>query len=93
MTKAEIAKEISRQTGLDKAAVVTVIENFMTIVKDTVAAGENVYLRGFGAFEVIERAEKVARNISKNTAIVLPAHKIPKFKPYPEFKEAVSKLD
>jgi len=69
MIKAEIASEIAKTTGIDKAAVVTVIEQFMTVVKDSLAHGENVYLRGFGSFIVKRRAEKTARNISKNTTI------------------------
>ena len=67
--------------SIDKAAVVTVIEQFMTVVKDSLAHGENVYLRGFGSFIVKTRAEKTARNISKNTTLVIPAHNIPAFKP------------
>lgn len=91
MTKADIVKEISRKTGLEKEAVLTVVENLMTVIKDSMANGENVYLRGFGSFVVKERAEKVARNITKNTSIVIPAHKKPTFKPCPEFKEQVAK--
>ena len=85
MTKAEIATEIAKTTGIDKAAVVTVIEQLMTTVKDSLAHGENVYLRGFGSFIIKRRAEKTARNISKNTTIVIPAHNIPAFKPCPAF--------
>lgn len=91
MTKAEIATEIAKTTGIEKGAVLAVIEQFMTEVKNSLANGENVYLRGFGSFIVKERAEKVARNISKNTSVVIPAHNIPAFKPAPVFKEAVSK--
>lgn len=91
MTKAEIAQEISKTTGLDKSSVVEVIEQFMKVVKDSLANDENVYLRGFGSFTVKTRAEKVARNISKNTSIVIPAHKIPHFKPADVFKEEVAK--
>ena len=91
MTKAEIASEIAKTTGIDKAAVVTVIEQFMTVVKDSLAHGENVYLRGFGSFVVKQRAEKTARNISKNTTLVIPAHNIPSFKPANCFKEEVAK--
>lgn len=47
MTKAEIASEIAKITGIDKAAVVTVIEQFMTDVKDSLAHGENVYLNSY----------------------------------------------
>lgn len=91
MTKAEIANEIAKSTGLDKAAVVTVIEEFMNVVKDSLANKENVYLRGFGSFIIKRRAEKTARNITKNTTLMVPAHDIPAFRPAPVFKEAVDK--
>ena len=91
MTKAEIANEIAKSTGIEKAAVINVIEQFMTVVKDSMAGGENVYLRGFGSFIVKERAEKTARNISKNTTILIPAHKIPAIKPAKVFLEEVAK--
>ncbi|QCD37050.1 HU family DNA-binding protein [Muribaculum gordoncarteri] len=84
--------QIAKTTGIDKAAVVTVIEQFMTVVKDSLAHGENVYLRGFGSFVVKQRAEKTARNISKNTTLVIPAHNIPAFKPANVFKNEVSGL-
>ena len=91
MTKAEIVTEIARATGIEKDAVLTVVEQFMVVVKDSLAQGENVYLRGFGTFLVKERAEKTARNISKNTTVIVPAHNIPAFKPCAEFKEEVAK--
>ena len=62
---------------------------FMEVVKDSLAHGENVYLRGFGSFIVKTRSEKTARNISKNTTIIIPAHKIPAFKPAKVFMEDV----
>ena len=63
----------------------------MEEVKKSLVAKENVYLRGFGSFIVKERAAKVARNISKNTTINIPAHSIPAFKPAKTFIEKVSK--
>lgn len=42
--------------------------------------GEEVYLRGFGSFIIKHRAEKTARNISRNTTVIVPAHNIPAFK-------------
>ena len=41
MTKAEIATEIAKTTGIDKAAVLSVVEQFMAVVKDSLAHGEN----------------------------------------------------
>ena len=92
MTKAEIVSEISNKTGLEKQAVITIVETFMTSVKGALAKNENVYLRGFGSFIVKERAEKTARNISKKTTIKIPAHKIPAFKPCKTFVNAVKKV-
>lgn len=90
MTKADIANEIAKTTGIDKTAVVSIIEQFMTTVKDSLVHGENVYLRGFGSFIVKHRAEKTARNISKNTTLIIPAHNIPAFKPSPSFTKEVA---
>lgn len=81
MTKAEIVNEISRNTGLEKAAVLTTVEKMMEVIKDSMASGNNVYLRGFGSFVVKTRKEKTARNISQNVTIKVPAHKVPTFKP------------
>ncbi|NLI71225.1 MAG: integration host factor subunit beta [Bacteroidales bacterium] len=89
MTKADLVNEIARNTGIDKSNVLAVIESFMTVVKDSLTNDENVYLRGFGSFIVKERAQKTARNISKNTTIIIPAHKIPAFKPAKAFRESV----
>lgn len=91
MTKAEIATEIAKTTGIDKVSVVNVIEQLMTVVKDTLAHGENVYLRGFGSFTIKKRAAKTARNISKNTTLMVPEHNIPAFKPAKTFMEEVAK--
>jgi DNA-binding protein HU-beta len=89
MTKAEIVADIANKTGIEKVAVQAVVESFMESLKDTMINGENVYLRGFGSFIIKERAEKTGRNISKNTTIVIPAHKIPAFKPAKSFVNAV----
>lgn len=91
MTKAEIVTEIAKTTGIDKESVLNVMEQFMTVIKDSLAHGENVYLRGFGSFIVKQRAEKIARNINKNTSLVVPAHNIPAFKAAEAFKEEVAK--
>lgn len=89
MTKADIVNEISRSTGLEKAAVLEIVEKFMEVVKGNMADGNNVYLRGFGSFIIKTRKEKTARNISKNTAIKIPEHKIPAFKPSRVFMDKI----
>ena len=91
MTKAEIVNEISGKTGLDKGSVQTIVEVFMTSVKNSMIGGENVYLRGYGSFIIKKRAQKTARNISKKETITIPAHTIPAFKPCKTFVNSVKK--
>ena len=81
MTKADIVNSISQKTGIDKP--------FMTSVKESLANEENVYLRGFGSFILKKRAQKTARNISKNTTIIIPEHNIPAFKPAKTFMHEI----
>ena len=89
MTKADLVNEIAKSTGIERTAVIETVEKFMEVVKDSLANGENVYLRGFGSFIVNVRKEKTARNISKETTIIIPEHKIPAFKPAKVFLEEV----
>lgn len=89
MTKADIVNEISKNTGIEKVTVLKTVESFMDSIKNSLVKGKNVYLRGFGSFIIKERAEKTARNISKNTTIIIPAHNIPAFKPAKTFMNKV----
>ena len=89
MTKADIVNEVAKTTGIEKIAVQNVIESFMESVKDSLAKDNNVYLRGFGSFIVKKRAKKTARNISKNTTLIIPEHNIPSFKPAKVFMNKV----
>ena len=91
MTKAEIVATISDKSGIEKADVLRVVEDFMKEVKSSLESNENVYLRGFGSFIIKKRAEKTGRNISKNTTIKIPAHNIPAFKPAKIFVEGIKK--
>ena len=89
MTKADIVNEISKSTGIEKITVQKTVEAFMEAVKDSLVTNKNVYLRGFGSFIIKKRAKKTARNISKNTTLIIPAHNIPSFKPAKSFVRKV----
>ena len=89
MTKAELVSRISERTGIDKSTALEVVENFMEQVRNSLIEGESVYLRGFGTFLLKQRAEKTARNSSANTTLIVPAHKIPAFKPSKSFSAQV----
>lgn len=93
MTKADVINQIAEQTGIDKSDVQAAVEAFFTVVKDNMAEGENIYVRGFGSFVNKKRAKKIARNISQNTAIVIDEHFVPSFKPSKVFVEKIKASD
>ena len=88
MTKADIINKIAENTGLPKKDVDVVVEGFMREIRVNMAENrESIFLRGFGTFTIKHRAKKTARNISKNTTLVIDAHDIPAFKPAKSFIE------
>lgn len=89
MTKADVINEIADKTGIDRLDVQASVEAFFSVVKSSMAEGENIYVRGFGSFVNKKRARKIARNISKNTAMVIDEHYIPSFKPSKVFVEKI----
>lgn len=89
MTKADVINEIADKTGIDKVDVQASVEAFFAVVKNSMAEGDNIYVRGFGSFVNKKRAKKIARNISKNTAIVIEEHYVPSFKPSKIFTEKI----
>ncbi len=89
MRKSDLVNNISEKTGIPKVDVLVTLENLFKEIKENLANGENVYVRGFGSFITKKRAAKIGRNIKKNVAVEIPEHFIPAFKPSKEFVNEV----
>ncbi len=85
MRKADLINKISEKTGIPKVDVLVTLETMFKEIKQNLAEGENIYVRGFGSFIIKKRAAKIGRNIKKNVAVSIPEHFIPAFKPAKEF--------
>jgi len=92
MRKQDIINEIAERTGIPKVDVMVILETYFREVKESLVEGEPVFIRGFGSFVLKKRAAKVGRNIKKNTAVAIPEHYIPAFKPAGDFLRDVKKL-
>jgi DNA-binding protein HU-beta len=93
VTKADIITEIADKTGIDKNDVAITVEALLTVLKNNMAEGHNVYLRGFGSFINKRRAAKVGRNIAKNISVNIREHYVPSFKPAKSFIEKIKDSD
>lgn len=81
MTRKELIKKISEESGLTKKDSDLAISAFTSILKKTLKRGDKLQLIGFGTFEVTERAARTGRNPHDGSIIEIPARKFPKFKP------------
>lgn len=91
MTKNDIAAALcSRITGLPKSTALHVVEGVSDILTEAFVKGENVYLRGFGTFEVKTTKEKKARDINAGTTVVVPAGRTVKFKLSKQLKNRIN---
>jgi len=86
MTKADLITKISRNTQVEESTVLPIIESLLATVKESLAQKGNVYLREFGSFMIQYRKQKIGRNISQSTNVIISAHNAPVFKPSETFK-------
>ncbi len=93
MRKADLINKIAEKTEIPKVDVLVTLETMFKEIKASLAQGENIYIRGFGSFITKKRAAKIGRNIKRNTAVHIPEHFIPAFKPAKEFMQEVKKLE
>ena len=91
MTKKDIIHKVSNKTGIDRDDVSLLFESVIQTIKDSMIEGRNIYIRGFGSFVNKKKSKKIARNISKNTAIIIEPHYYPTFKPSRNFGEKVKR--
>lgn len=89
MTKHELITAVSEKAGFTKKDVGQVVDAITLTISETLAAGDDVKITGFGNFSILERGERVGRNPQDGTPIKIAASKLPKFKPSQVLKEAV----
>ena len=90
MNKAELISATAEKAGLSKKDSEKVINAALETIVDALKADDKVQLVGFGVFEVKSRAERIGRNPKTKAEIVIPASKVPQFKPGKTLKEAIS---
>lgn len=86
MTRQEVADQISKKTNLTTAQSKEAMEAFVEVIKESLRQNKIIYMRGFGTFEPKKRAEKIARNITAGTPLIVPRRTIVSFKPSKSFK-------
>ena len=90
MTKNELARELAVSEKLHLSTAVKAIDGLVRIMKETLAKGEEITLRGFGTLSPVNREERSAHHFKTKEPIIVPAHTSVKFKISKELKELLN---
>lgn len=89
MNKSELITAMAKRANLTKSESERALDAFLSTLGETLQKGEKLQLVGYGTFEVRERAQRTGHNPQTGKEIVIPATKIPAFKPGAILKELV----
>ena len=90
MNKTQLIKKVAEESGLTHIKAAAVVENVFSTIVDSVAAGENVSILGFGTFEKKHRGARIGRNPLTGESMECAASDTPVFKAGKAFKEKVN---
>ena len=94
MTKADLVEQVAEAIGpgVAKRDCALVIDGFLGAVRQALASGDNIEIRGFGTFKVRRRKSRLARNPRTGESVDVPARMVPVFKPSKHMREEVARL-
>lgn len=90
LTKADLIQEVERITELKRSESESVVETIFDSIIESIQKGDKIEIRGFGSFRTRERRGRTGRNPKTGAKVVVPAKKIPFFKPSKELKDFVN---
>ncbi len=95
MTKADLVEQVAEAIGpgITKKDCALVVDGFLNAMKQAMAQGENIEIRGFGTFKVRRRKTRMARNPRTGDSVKVPARTVPVFKPSTHLRARVAKTD
>ena len=92
MTKSVLIEKIaSKVDGLTKKQTELVVETIFKSIKEALANGGKVEIRGFGNFKLRSRKARKARNPKTGESVDVPPKKVPYFKVGKELREMINK--
>ncbi len=91
MTKAELVDEVGRQAALTRKHSEVIVDAVFSSILEALQRGDKIELRGFGSFRIRKRGSRTGRNPKTGEGVVVPAKKIPYFKPGKELRELINR--
>ena len=91
MTKAELVDEVGRQAALTRKHSEVIVDAVFSTIVEALQRGDKIELRGFGSFRIRRRDSRTGRNPKTGAGVVVPAKRVPHFKPGKELRELINR--
>lgn len=93
MTKADLVKIISEETGILRKDTAIIVDSFLEAIKDSIKEGRHIEIRGFGTFKLKVRKPRNGRNPKTGEEVPVPKRVVPTFKYSRSLKEEVGEIN
>lgn len=90
MNKQDLINKLSERSNMKKVHCEKVITDFINILKESVAQGHDVKIRGFGTFEKCKRAQRIGIDPRNGSKIRIPSSWVARFRTHKEFKKSMN---
>ncbi len=91
MNKNELVEQIAERSGLSKGQAGEALGATIETIEQTLAAGQEIAITGFGKFSVAHRDARQGINPATGERIQIAATKSPRFSAGAKLKEAVKR--
>jgi integration host factor subunit beta len=91
MTKAELVDEVAKVSELTRKHSEVIVDAVFTSILDALQKGDKIELRGFGSFRIRRRDSRRGRNPKTGVGVLVPAKRVPHFKPGKELRELINR--
>ncbi len=89
LTKADMAKSLFNELGLNKREALVLVDLFFQELKASLADGEQIRLGGFGNFYLRDKSERPGRNPKTGEKVPITARRVVTFRAGQKLKARV----
>ena len=90
MNKSDLTQQVSDRAGIGKNEAAKAVDAVFDCISETLKAGDEVRLTGFGVFAVASRAGGKGRNPQTGEEITIKPSKQPRFRPGKQLKDSLN---
>ena len=93
LTKTQLAKLIAADTGLSQKKSAKILNVLIDILKNALASGDSVRIRGFGKFYLKYQKKRIIKHPRTGESLIIEQKNIPKFRSYKALHKEINYFD